>query len=178
MLSRIQVLLITMNLKAITFAGLLYLFPTEMTYANPTPIEDELKDLAELVMKCGKKVSFEDYGSQNSVSGRYHMNSYSLEVPDNVDRNLGLPFPETVFFNFKDESIPKAPNQVVDKSDSFEITGKEVGYFSCHYQHKGDFQGHGCGADRFTYDLLEQRIRKAIEFIKKNVSPNCYGNRV
>lgn len=174
-------MLYIMNLKTITLALGLSIVPstsyadspdlnTEIVYAKPKPLEDELKELAELAIQCGEKVSFEDYGSQNGVSGRYHFDSYSLDVPVKPDgsKSLGLPFPEKVYFHFRDGSISNGPNQVVDHHDRFEIIGREAGYFSCHYQHQGDFQG--CDAYRFIDDFLEARIRKTIEFIKKNVS--------
>ena len=165
------------NLRSIALAGLLSLLTSTTLYAKPKTIEDELKELAELAMKCGKKTSFEDYGSWDGITGRYHIDNYSLDVPVNPDGNkpLGLPFPETVTFHFRDGSVQRAPNQIIDQDDSFEIIGTVVGYFGCHYKRKGDFRGHGCGVDRFINDLLEARIRKDIEFIKKNVSPHCYA---
>ncbi len=171
-----------MNLKTIAFAGLLSLFPTEITYAKPASLEDKLKELAELAMKCGEKASFEDYGSQNGISGRYHVDSYSLAVPVNPDGNkaLGLPFPETIYFQFRDGTIQKTPNRSIDQDESFEVIGdlgKGVEYFRCSYQRKNDSPGRTCTGP-FIDDLLEARIRKAIEFIKENISPKCYGNIV
>ncbi len=165
-----------MNLKTIAFTGLLYLFPIERTYAKLPTLGNELKDLAELAMKCGKKASFEDSGSQNGVSGRYRVDKYTLDIPVIPDgnKNLGLPFSETISFHFRDGSVQMAPNRVIDETESVEVIGGGVGYFRCTYQRKRSSPGSTCTAP-FMNDSLEARIRKAIKFIKENAPTHCYG---
>ncbi|MDO8656271.1 MAG: hypothetical protein Q7K45_03455 [Nanoarchaeota archaeon] len=166
-------------IRTIALAGFLSLFPTEMTYAKPTSLEEELKELAELAMKCGEKTSFDKIiYPENFFVPIGPVEYYSFTVPLNPQPPSTLPFPATVHFRFQEGSY-NTRNHAVDKGDSFEIISRDAGYFKCFYQHKGDFAGRGCGPDRFIYDgLLEVQIRKAVEFIKKNIPAECYGNIV
>lgn len=163
----------------IALAGLLSFFPTETTYAKPKPLEDELKELAELAMKCGKKTSFDKMiYPEGFFVPIGPVEYYSFTVPLNPQPPSTLPFPSTVYFRFQEQPY-EARNHAVDQGDSFEIISRDAGYFRCFYQRKGDFKWHGCGPDRFIdNDLLEARIRKAIIFIKENVPAQCYGNIV
>lgn len=165
-----------MNLKTIAFAGLLYFFPTEIAYAKPKPLEDELKELAELAMKCGSKFSYKRYDIQNGIPVSYAVDGYLLSIPT-PDPLSRLPFIDQIYVNFYDGSFQNSPDQTINQEDNFEIIGGEAGYFRCAFKHKGNILRRTCTSP-FIDDLLEARIRRAIEFIKKNVSPECYGNIV
>ena len=169
-----------MNFKTIALTGLLSLFPTEVISAKPKPkpLEEELKELAELAMKCGEKTSFDKIIYPEGIFVPFGpVEYYSFKIPLHPQPPSTLPFPDNIYFRFQEGSY-ETRNHVVDKGDSFEIVGGDAGYFRCYYKQKGDFTGQGCGSDRFIDDLLEVRIRKAVEFIKKNVSAECYGNIV
>ncbi|MEK6950484.1 MAG: hypothetical protein AABX13_02050 [Nanoarchaeota archaeon] len=154
-----------------------------MSQAKFKYIDDDLRELAELAMKCGDKVTYERIGYSQGKLIRYSVDYYGLDVPVIPDgnRKLGLPFPQKVFFRFIDGTLQKAPNQVVDKDEDFELMGKVASYHGCSYH--GDNLLKKCelieplpGIFIPSIDGYGKRILEAIQYIKDNVSPQCYDN--
>ncbi len=171
-------------IRSIAVAGLFSLLPTEITYAKsepvtavkPKPLEDELKELAELAMKCPDKISLEETSYQQGKPVPYRVDIYKLQAPIIPDGNksLGLPWPETVTFLFREGTSQKAPNQVVDLDDHFEIIGGGASYFPCIYHGNTSPRLLGCGdVQDWTNEHRKAQVRATIKYIKENASLNC-----
>jgi len=96
-----------MNFKTIALTGLLSLFPTEVISAKPKPkpLEEELKELAELAMKCGEKTSFDKIIYPEGIFVPFGpVEYYSFKIHLHPQPPSTLPFPDNIYFRFQEGS--------------------------------------------------------------------------
>ncbi len=161
--------------------GLLSIFPLGTSQSDPRTLEQEMKEVAELALRCGirEEVTWSFcYGPNRGANFRTIV-EYTLNTHDSFSTILVEGYRQKeLFFVFQDGNLETPPNNKIDKSDSLTVYDDIRGVsYSCVYGVKGHLDGEGRGCLLDEKELTSPRaedVRRLLRKLKEKQYESCY----